>query len=394
MKLDVYRFAGVLGAGLLLTAAGCGGASTTDGGDTPDLAKPGAPDLGMMAGDQGMGSGDLGMGGCPPPAYVESLGACKPTLTDYQPRDNMSKNDSWPACISDDNLFHPIDPNSISTRARIQAFEDLAKKLWEGGKVPAGQDFADARMLYLAPEGLDSRVQRRADIHYPNPMGKKCQDMGVPALLPDLCAGPAKILPILNDAFVKGAMADRPPVQAARIEAALLWFFYLSVLSESSSTVNSPKDIDSMWAYYGGGGNREAPLGLGRYVKAQGPGTHDRAYDGLLACRCWRNLDNEMGTAMNLKLGEQARAQLDRALLRGMALILRHRLGELRCAAGERQLAHLAFVQILGGFLDRGARERDPAKADQLKAQVGAPSPDKVDVAAAQSLLGDLFPCP
>ncbi|MSP63202.1 MAG: hypothetical protein EXR72_23255 [Myxococcales bacterium] len=395
-----------IGLWLVVAVAGCGGGSATDGG-TADMAMA-ARDMAQAAGDMAVAAGDMAQPpgsdmasapdlamACPPPVFKEDLSACKPAMTDYQPRDNMSKNDTWPACNSDDNVFHPIDPNSVSTIARTKAFEDIAKKLWDAGKIPVAADFGDAKILYTQAEGIDSRVQRRQDIHYPElANGAKCSDMGLPAMFPDRCAGPAKLLPILNDAFVKGAMGDKPLTQAARIEAALLWFFYISPLSEIWSSTSSVKDIDSMVAYYGGGFTRDNPIGLGRYVKAIAPGTHDRVFDGLLAARCWRNLDMEMGTAVNLKQRGQAWAQVDKALLRGMALILRARLGELKCAMGDRKDAHFAFVQTIGPLMDRAARVIDPAKADALKAQVGAASADKVDTAAAQAALDGLFGCP
>jgi hypothetical protein len=54
----------------------------------------------------------------------------------------------------------------------------------------------------------------------------------------------------------------------------------------------------------------------------------------------------------------------------------------------------MAFVGVLGPFLDRAARAIDPAKADALKAQYTAATPAQVDVAQAQQLLDQLFSCP
>lgn len=333
---------------------------------------------------------------CPsPPMYVEDVSGCAPLATDYQPRVNGSADDPWPACISDDNEYHRI-MDTISTIARVEAFEQIAALLWSGDRRPSPAEFIDARVIYAQDQGLDSRLQRREDVHYPPPMpaGAKCADLGVPELYPDRCVGPAKLLPILNDAFQKGSAGESPRVQAARIEAALLWFLYVSPLSEVMSCTTTPKDCDSAWAYYTGGTPRDLPIGLARYVDGQGPETHDRGYDGTLAVRCWRNLDNEIGEAMDLALRDQAREQLDVAMLRGVALILRQRFAELDCTTGDVRDARFAFIQVIAPLLDRAARERDPALADALLAEATATGPDAVDVPAALAAIDAIFPCP
>ena len=335
---------------------------------------------------------------CPnPPVYTENVSACQPAASDYRPRDaaaNNSATDAWPACISDNNTYSPINPN-ISTVARVAAFDAIADKLWKGGKVPTSQEFVEALDLFTQPEGLGSRVQRREDIHYaPAPNGGRCRDQGVPETAPDRCVGPAKLLPIINDAFTRGGQGESPRVQAARIEAALLWFLYVSPLSEVTSCANAPQDCDSAWAYYTGGTARAEPKGLAAYVKALGPETHERAYDAALAVRCWRNLDNESGAARNTALQQRALSQYDVALLRGTALILRQRLTELTCGNEEGTQARMAFINTLGPFFDRAARGINAAQADVLKAQVSKTNAEDVDVNAAVAALDALFPCP
>jgi hypothetical protein len=332
-----------------------------------------------------------------PPVHTENVSACQPAATDYRPRDaqaNTSATDAWPACITDENVYAPIDPN-ISTVARVAAFDAIADTLWRNGKVPTRQEFVEALDLYTQPEGLGSRVQRREDVHYPPaPNGGRCRDQGVPETAPDRCVGPAKLLLIINDAFTRGAQGEPPRVQAARIEAALLWFLYVSPLSEVTSCAAAPKDCDSAWAYYTGGTPRSEPKGLAAYVKALGPETHERAYDASLAVRCWRNLDNETGTATNTALQQRALRQYDKALLRGTALILRQRLTELTCGNTEGTQARMAFINTLGPFFDRAAREANPARADVLKAQVEQARAEDVDVDAAVAAIDALFPCP
>ncbi|MFZ5469627.1 MAG: hypothetical protein ACOZIN_09335 [Myxococcota bacterium] len=348
----------------------------------------GCPKADPRPSDLDGGTGTNAAGFCEPaPVFSEDLSSCQSSADDYQPRVNASANDAWPPCISDDDFYHPINP-SISTIGRVAAFEEIARKLWEGQRRPSAQDFVDARTLYAQDQGLDSRVQRREDIHYPAPP-QPCSTAGVPEQYPDRCVGPQKLLPVLNEAFAQGSQGESPLVQAARIEAALLWFLYVSALSEATSCAVKPQDCDSSWAYYTGGTARWAPLGLSRYVHSLGSETHQRAYDGTLAVRCWRNLDNETGAAQDLVLRDRARNQLDRAMLRGIALITRARFSELACSKGEVLEARRAFLQTLVPFLDRSARERDAASADALKAALAAE-----DNPGAIAALDQLYPCP
>ncbi|MBI5547690.1 MAG: hypothetical protein HY901_27730 [Deltaproteobacteria bacterium] len=339
--------------------------------------------------DAGTTAADAG-GDCPtPPVYTEDLAGCAPLATDYQPRVNGSADDAWPACISDDNAYHKVDP-SISTIARIEAFDQIADKLWRNGRSPTAQDFIDARVLYVLDQGLDSRVQRREDIHYPAGAAA-CTDPAVADANPDRCAGPERLLPILNDSFARGAQGEAGKVHAARIEAALLWFLYLSSLSEAESCAKKAQDCDSCWAYYTGGTPRETPAGLARYVKALGPQTHERAYDGTLAVRCWRDLDSAT-PATDAERRTLARNQLDKALLRGMALVVRQRFTELACSDAEGKQARLAFLRALVPLLDREARVRNLTLAAALQAQVAEGV--EPDLAEALGSLDGLFSCP
>ncbi len=328
----------------------------------------------------------------PAPVFTENVSTCQPLATDYTPRTSNSSTDTWPACISDANTFTPINPN-ISSIARVTAFEDIATLLWRDGVVPSPQAFVDARVSYAIDQGIDSRVQRREDMHYPA-APSPCSTAGIPAQFPDRCAGPSKLLPILNDSFAKGAMGETPRIHAARLEAALVWFFYLSSPSEVISCTAKPQDCDSCWAYYTGGTTRDAPLGLAKMVRALGKETHDRAYDAALAVRCWRNLDNEATIATDLARRDLAFTQLDQALLRGVALVLRQRVTELDCTTGEVREARFAFFKTLAPLFDRAARQRSAANADVLAREAGRASAAEVDVTAVTTALDTLFPCP
>ncbi len=334
-------------------------------------------------------------GGCA--AYVEDVTACMPSATDYQPRRGMPGANGWPACISDGNEYRLVGAELPATVARIAAFESMAGKLWRNAVAPTPADFLSARDDYSVAQGLASRVARRQDVAYPEvPGGDKfaCQSAGVPAQYPDRCAGPAKLKPVIDDAFVQAAAGVRPRAQAARIEAGLLWFLHLSMLSEVwTCGFSGTTDCDSSAAYYTGEARRDAPSGFAKYVAALSPQTHDRIFDALLAVRCWRDVDRAL-PAGNPALADRAGAQLAQASLRGIAVILRDRIGQLGCATGDDLDAAVEFVKTLGPFLDREASTRDATRAARLRAFVTAPMPDATAVAQAQADLAALFDCP
>lgn len=314
---------------------------------------------------------------------------CMPLPDDYTPRDNASANDTWPACISDQNEYVPFDTN-ISSVARSAAFVKISEILGFGGlKIPTAQDFLDARVEYSAPEGLESRVSRREDNHYPA-APKLCRDMTADELAqyPDRCVGQVKIQPILNAAFEAGIKGEEPVLNAARLEAALLWFFYISTFKEANSAAQTPVDVDSCWAKYTAGEPRDNPIGFAKYVQPRSQEAHDRIWDALLAVRCWRDLDNPSGPAMDLTTQARAVAQLDRALLRGVALILRQRVQALSCDISRES------VEILGGVLVREAEARDPAQAAIFKAEVSKRRPEVIDAEKLTAAIDALFPCP
>lgn len=314
---------------------------------------------------------------------------CEPLADDYMPSAAGMGDDAWPACISDDDDYHIINP-SIGALGRVAAFEDIAVLLgFGGGKVPTPEDFLAARLRYTEEQGIESRVVRREDEHYP-PAPAACRDLSPEqqAQDPDRCVGPMQIRPILNAAFEAGIQGEDPVANASSIEGALLWFFYISSFKEATTCAVAAQDCDSMWAKYTGGEDREGGLGLARYVKPRSQMAHDRIWDGLLAVRCWRDLDNPMGEAMNLELRDQARAQLDRALLFGVAQIVSQRVAELPSEAAWQS------TKILSQVLDREATLRDPAMAERLRAEFATDDAADVDPGAVTQAIDALFPCP
>lgn len=319
---------------------------------------------------------------------------CEPLATDY----SVAFNESWPACASDGGRYVAFEA-TISTIARIDAYESMAPLLWNNSAVPTPEDFLAARELYATDEGLGSRVSRREDEHYPpvtDELGTvlSCRDEGVPALDPDRCVGPAQMVPLLNDAFVAGINGLDPVVNAARLDATLVWFLYLSTYKESVTCTNVKRDCDSSWAYYNGGTQPdEAARGLGRLVDTIAADTHDRVTDGILAVRCWRDLDSAE-VATDLTLRGQALLQLDTALLHGMAQLVLARMTDLESATGVERDADWAWLQIMGSALVREASDRDSAAASTIDTAFAAPAPDTVDLSALRDAIVTAFPCP
>ncbi len=308
-------------------------------------------------------------------------------------------NDDWAECVSDDSAtVYARFNETISSAGRIGAFEQMADILWRIDGPPSPAAFVDAKELYAVDEGLDSRVQRREDEHYPPVTDGdgnvlKCRDDGVPAMDTDRCVGPAKILPILNDAFAAGAAGEEPRVNAARIEAALVWFFYVSTHKETVTCVQKSKDCDSSYAYYTGDRPRGEGIGLADYYRRLAPEAHEAVWDGLLAQRCWRDQD-DAEVATDIDTMNEALDQLDAGLLYGFARVVASRLSEMSATTGETRAAAWAFVQIAGPVLQRSAEERDATEAAKLAAAWSAASADEVDVDATLQSLQAIYPCP
>jgi hypothetical protein len=248
-------------------------------------------------------------------------------------------------------------------------------------------------MIYQEDQGLDSRVVRRYDPHFEAPDGTDCTLAGVPEMFPDYCVGPGRLQPILLDAFNRGIMGDAPREQAARIEAALLWFLYVSPYKESLTCTEVAVDCDSAYAYYTGGEDASGGIGLSRYIAEVDPEAHDRAWYGLLAVRCWRDLDGEE-LASDETMRDRAREQYDRALLDGLAAILRDRLGAMAASDGDEQRYQLAFVTTLAPALQREAELRSSTDAATLAGELAKGEPADIDVAAATAAIDALFECP
>ncbi|MDH5491273.1 MAG: hypothetical protein OEY14_04915, partial [Myxococcales bacterium] len=315
---------------------------------------------------------------------------CAPDAADYHP----GATDSWAPCISDDGVYHLLGA-SVSSAQRVRAFEDIAALLFDPSRDPSPDDFLAARVLYQEDQGLDSRVVRRYDPHFSVPSGTDCTLPGVPEAEPDYCVGPATLQPLLLAAFAAGYAPETaaPRYHAGRIEAGLLWFFYVSTSKESLTCTGSPGDCDSAWAYYTGAEPAPGGIGLAGRIAAVDPEAHAEALLGALALRCWRDLD-PAPMASDLILREAARTQYDTALLRGMARLVRaHALRLCESRDGEL-LYHWGFVRTLLPALLREARLRDPAAAARLQLEAERSQPSEIDVVALIEALDFTFPCP
>lgn len=322
-----------------------------------------------------------GLASAPPSA------SCGRLASDYTP----GADDTWPPCVTDDGEYHRVLPD-ISTIARVMAYEEIGALLFDPRRDPSAMEFLDARLIYQRDEGLDSRVVRRYDPHYAAPDGTDCAIDGVPEAFPEYCVGPASIGPRILEAFaagIAGEGAEAPRVHAARIEAALLWFLAVSTYKESLTCTTTAKDCDSSYAYYTGGEAARGGIGLAGEVAAVAPSVHDRAWDGLLAVRCWRDLD-PAEAATDLATRERAREQYDREVTRGVAAILRDRLVRACRADPAERAYHDAFVRVLAGYFDRAMRAADPAAADALAAAVTGPT---LDATAAVTAIDAVFDC-
>lgn len=340
------------------------------------------------AGDGTVGDGMVGA--CSPRAAEDKVdpGICSAGASDYA----ICEDDSWAACISDDGTYHRIQ-DSISSIARVAAFESIGDILFDATKSASADDFLSARMLYQEAEGLDSRVVRRYDPHFDAPADTDCEAEGVPAQHPDYCTGPAQIQPIILDAFMKGNDQDDVRRQAGRIEGALLRFFYVSTFKESLTCTAKAKDCDSAYAYYTGGETARGGLGLARIVNEVDPYAHDRAWDGLLALRCWRDLDNGEAAA-DPTMRDLARNQYDKALLHGVASIVKSRFDMMAAASADEKAYYWGFLQSLAPVLNRAMEDAAVASATELATELAKDDPATVDSTKANAAIDAVFDCP
>ena len=117
--------------------------------------------------------------------------------------------------------------------------------------------------------------------------------------------------------------------------------------------------------------------------------THERIWDGFLAVRCWKD-----ALPMDTAARDRARAQLDRALTRGIVLMLNSRIRSVATTTGIERDAHFAWVRVVGPLMDRAVRALDVTAANALQMAFMGNSPEAFPGAMVTSTLERLFPCP
>jgi hypothetical protein len=372
---------------------------------TPGEDDGNADDGTAETGDTGTPAGDP----CPPTAATLDESACTALPSDYVP----GADDAYAACISDGGSYETL-AGTPGAAARIEAFEQIIDLLWTD-TAPTKEDFIAARMQYEIDEGLSSRVDRREDLHYPEiPMAewdmsveddKQCTVTELAEMYPDRCIGPSKLKPAINQAFIDGIEGNGDPnVNAAIIKANLVWFIALSSYKEAYSCFQiAGEDCDASWGYFTGGAQIDgALLGLSRMVNGYSPNAAERVFDGILAVRCVRDLYPEDMYPANpvdplppdgAALFDTAWEQLDQALFRGVAVVLRQHVAS-QDSCGDTATANWTFVQILGGYLSHEAAMRDSAASAELDGIYAMDTPTPDDVARAIELIDQVFPCP
>ena len=336
------------------------------------------------------------MGDPPPPAGLEAGGEAGGTTPSDEtlcaPDEDAYPSEAWAECISDDGRFELAGTSTPSSAARVAAFEAIADLLWRNPSLDEAA-FIDAEFIYSEEGGVGSRVTRRYDAHVPKPEGSDCADAGAAERWPEYCVGPALIEPLILNAFAQGNMGLDLALNAARVRAGLLWFYYVSVYKEAYTCAGKAADCDSHWAYSNGAKQvDEPPLGLGRLIKEASEDAYEQLFDAHLGVRCWRDLDRAE-ISEDEALQDQALRQLDRALDTGYALMLMEELKAYEGADEEGRAVIELSVQILAPPLLSANLARDPTlDTDELSTLWESLTVEKANALITQ--LRALFSCP
>lgn len=303
---------------------------------------------------------------------------------------------------------------------------DVPGALFDPTRDPAAMEFTAADMIFQS-NGVAVRFQRRADEHYMPAMALPlnatyqdyCSNVMNHATNQDYCAGPVSLNPVYVAGITGGmsGMGGPSRVHAARVQAAYYWWLYISVYKETLTCAPVLSDCDSAFGYWNGAADRTAmqQYGLAKALLLLGdPGraAFDRIWDAMLAVRCWRDQDGGAAVpaveATNAMLREQARDQLERALTRGMALIIGARLRTFASTDGvaaraSERLAHAAWLGVIGPLLARSIETWVPVRypmsqaAVRMRAMTALRTGAMITTADAARTAADLeaiFPCP
>ncbi len=259
-----------------------------------------------------------GEGECSPQTPIRGEG---PAQAPCDAVDDDYPGQTWDACVSDDGEWVLAGEETPSSAARVAAYEAIGDLLWRNPCVPGSEDFIAAQGIYGEDGGVGSRVTKRYDAHLTPPQDADCKADDAGERWPDYCVGPARIEPLILDAFEAGIAGEDPSGNAAKVRAGLLWFYWVSTYKEAFTCATTQRDCDSSWAYYTGAKQLEdAQLGLAGEIAQAHPQVHESVFTALLGLRCWRGLDPD-ATATDDALHQRALAQLDRALNRAWEVL-------------------------------------------------------------------------
>lgn len=383
-----FGFTSALSSTLLLTtlAVGCEtpppvltDAARADGGPAADaFTAPDAfmaPDAAVDAFAVDAGPNDAGVSDAgPSDAGPSDAGprVCMAPVTDFPAATDYTCTMVRAALASMPNEYPVVVAGTSGAIARTAAFEQMRTNgLFDVTRDPDAATFTTARMLFDGGgSGLASRFTRRFDPHYTTPVVadsavRICQTETVWRANSEFCVGPATLAPIALQAFAQGITGDAAePTRnyAARIEAMNIWFSHVSVYKETQTCAmtfagadGGRGDCDSAWAYYGGDADRTSAIGYGADVLRLEPATYQRTFDGMLAVRCWREMDTSDVTMQNpytpmlseAAIFARAHAQIDAGLDRSVVVVVMDRLRAFEATSGLEQGAHLAFLRAL-----------------------------------------------
>lgn len=344
-----------------------------------------------------------------------TLNACMKQEKDYTQNPNTRDMTLWGVSCSADtssNFSSVSSESPADVIAQMDALERIRTVL-ENASV-SKQRFIEAENEYKEPNGIQTALARVADYHdtqYPLGKADTCLIKPITNECASVCVGTTQIEPIIQEAFAQAKSGNNLYVQAARLDAALLWFNYVSIYASMYLGRENPQGIDSARAYYAGGQTPSgAGIGISKYFKqlkpltlSQGQTTDEKVWDGLRALRCWREklgdstpVVNPIDDSENDTRWKAARDQTDRALLAGIAAIVQMRLTNLiNEKEAEVKSAHWAFVQTLGRFLLRAAENAAPDTDGATLLENELMKTDAAQVNASEILTAfqNEFPC-
>jgi hypothetical protein len=301
-------------------------------------------------------------------------------------------------CISDDEElaeYHPIG-SEIPATSYMEAFERIRELIFEADAEVTRQEFRAARDVYRETNGFRLAVRQMTDPHYEVPDGTDCTSDPMAQQYPGHCVGRTLSSTIARnfEQGVKRAPSEIRRVYAARIRASFLWFFYVATYKAAVDCTTDPTSCDKAFGYFTGGRNRRATcIGFEEELLVGDPAAHLAAWHGLLALRCWRDVDDGP-VAKNLAMRDCALRLYDHALLDGMASFVRGYFNWSAETTGATREYAFVFARTLAPVLLRAMEERSPEDAQVLRTALARESGDAIDTTAVAEAIDRVFRSP